>query len=158
MFHVVLTRSRSGGRAVDRMEALRRVQKACAASGAAFMRVEDGRRFFVATSDGTEVRVYDPPPNRGRVKQSWSVLDATFNRASISVADFLLALSTELNCLSLIAGTGDPAAPELPLTWPGSSDPISGQEVLTFVEEHCRVPTRPGPPTLAAPETSKTNE
>lgn len=157
MYHVILTRSRSGGRAIDRMEALRRVQKACAASGAAYMRSEEGRRYFVTASDGTQVEVYDPPANSARVKRNWSILDTTFKLASISVAEFLLALCSEMRCVSFVSGPLDLDAPELPLHLARSSDLITEQDLLEFVEGYCRVPTPPDRPTQA-PTTKTSNE
>lgn len=141
MFHVILTRSRSGTRAVDRLESNRRVQQACAASGAALTNVIDARRFFITASDGKHVQVYDPPAGSAKGKRTESILDTTFPVASLPIAEFLHALADTMRCASLTSGPRALTAPELDLQPPRSADPITAQDLLDYLEAYCAVPS-----------------
>ena len=143
MFHVILIRSRSGTRAVDRMEAQRRVEKACKASGAIVTKVEDARRYLIDASDGTHLQVYDPPASSAKGKRTESVLDTTFKVASLPVATFLLSLAGEMRCAFLVPGSRDLSVPELDLQPARSADPVSAQDLLDYVEQYGRVATPP---------------
>lgn len=143
MFHVIFIRSRSGTRAVDRMEAQRRVEKACTASDAFVTKVEDARRYFVDVSDGTHLQVYDPPANSAKGKRTESVLDTTFRAASLPVATFLLALAGEMRCASMVPGSRDLSVPELDLQPARSAEAVTAQDLLNYVELYGRVATPP---------------
>jgi hypothetical protein len=143
MYHVIFIRSRSGTRAVDRMEAQRRVEKACTASDAFVTKVEDARRYFIDASDGTRLQVYDPPPNSAKGKRTESVLETTFKTASLPVAAFLLTLAGEMRCAFLVPGSRDLSVPELDLQPARSAEAVTAQDLLDYVEQHGRVSAPP---------------
>lgn len=157
MFHVILIRSRSGMRAVDRMEAQRRVHKACAATGATVTKITEARRFSIDARDGTRMQVYDPPSSSAKGKRTESVLDTTFDVASLPVAELLQALAGEMRCASLVAGSSDIAVPELDLMPTRSAEPVSAQDFLDFIQQCGRVPARPSP-AIPASVTKPSNE